>query len=546
MSASAKKKLRKELESAKLEEKQLKEKKEARKLKAGSTIFVVALAVILVAAIAIGVYSIVANSGIIQKNTVAATVGDHNISALDASFYYSDTVTNTYNSWVNSYGDNIELYMMFMGLDLSKPLDQQTYPEDETMTWADYFVDAALTRAKSEYLLYDMAVAAGHKLTEDEQAELDYAVDSLSLMAMYSGYPDEATYLFACYGPGADMESYMEYVNRNALATSYYNAHADSLSYTADDINAYQTGKELDYSAFSYACYYVMCSDYMTGGTPGENGTTIYSNEEKEAGRVAAEAIAKQLSANKTVEALDKAIAALPINADNANAASTHYENTLYTGISSTISGWLAEEGRVNGDTTVIPLESTTDGVTTVNGYYVVLFENRNDNNKGLANVRHLLVKFESESGKTTYTDAEKAAAKAEAEKILAEMQAAGTITDAAFAAKVTELTDDTASAATGGLYENILPVQGIYEENFTNWAIDPARKAGETGLVETSYGWHIMYYVGDSETSYREHLVLEDMKTDDMNKWYNSFMDAAKLEILDISALKTDLILAQ
>ena len=98
MSASAKKKLRKEQEAAKLEQKQLKEKKEARKLKAGSTVFVVVLVAILVAAIAIGAYSIITSSGVIEKNTIAATVGDHQISSLDASYYYTDTILNSYNS----------------------------------------------------------------------------------------------------------------------------------------------------------------------------------------------------------------------------------------------------------------------------------------------------------------------------------------------------------------------------------------------------------------------------------------------------------------
>ena len=114
MSASAKKKLRKEQEAAKLEQKQLKEKKEARQQKVGTAVFVAAIAVILVAAIAIGIITIVGTSGIVEKNTVAATVGDHQINAVEASFYYTDTITNSYNSWYNAYGENMELYMMFL------------------------------------------------------------------------------------------------------------------------------------------------------------------------------------------------------------------------------------------------------------------------------------------------------------------------------------------------------------------------------------------------------------------------------------------------
>ena len=545
MSASAKKKLRKEQEAAKLEQKQLNEKKEARKLKAGSTVFIVVLVAILVAAIAIGATSIITNSGVIEKNTIAATVGDHQISALDASFYYTDTVTNSYNSWVNAYGDNLELYMMFMGLDISKPLDQQSHPQDQSKTWADYFVDAALDQAKSDFVLYDLAMANGHTLTEAEQVALDSGISSVQLMALYSGYENIEAYLHANYGPGANMATYTEYCTRNAIATSYYNAHKDSLTFDEAAIDAYESGKELDYTSFSYASYYVNCTDYMTGGKE-ENGTIVYSDAEKEAGRAAAEVVANQLSGYKTLETLNKAIAALPLNADKENVTSTHYEDALYTTISTTISGWLADEGRVNGDCTVIPLKTTSDGVSTVSGYYVVLFEDRNENLRPLANVRHLLVEFESASGSSTFTDEEKAAAKAEAEKILAEMQAAGTITDAAFAAKATELTDDTASAANGGLYEDILPVQGIYEENFTNWAVDPARKVGDTGLVETSHGWHIMFYASDDELTYRDYLIIQDMTAEEMNAWYEGILKPVQLTKLDVSNLKTDLILGR
>ena len=53
MSASAKKKLRKEENAAQLTEKQLKAQKEAKKLKTYTTIFVIAIAVVLVAGLVI-------------------------------------------------------------------------------------------------------------------------------------------------------------------------------------------------------------------------------------------------------------------------------------------------------------------------------------------------------------------------------------------------------------------------------------------------------------------------------------------------------------
>ena len=32
--------------------------------------------------------------------------------------------------------------------------------------------------------------------------------------------------------------------------------------------------------------------------------------------------------------------------------------------------------------------------------------------------------------------------------------------------------------------------------ENFLNWSVDMIRQPGDTGIVESTYGYHIMYYV--------------------------------------------------
>ena len=109
MSASAKKKLRKEENAAQLTEKQLAEQKEAKKLKIYTTIFVVAIVLVLVAGLIIAGTSFYKNSGIKEKNTVAAVIGDHEINAVEMNYYYTDTIENNYNNWYSSYGDSLSL-----------------------------------------------------------------------------------------------------------------------------------------------------------------------------------------------------------------------------------------------------------------------------------------------------------------------------------------------------------------------------------------------------------------------------------------------------
>ena len=86
MSASAKKKLRKEHASAQLTEKQMNEQKEIKKLKTYTTIFIVAIAIVLVAGILIAGFNFVKNSGIKEKNTIAATIGDHKVNSVELNY----------------------------------------------------------------------------------------------------------------------------------------------------------------------------------------------------------------------------------------------------------------------------------------------------------------------------------------------------------------------------------------------------------------------------------------------------------------------------
>ena len=90
---------------------------------------------------------------------------------------------------------------------------------------------------------------------------------------------------------------------------------------------------------------------------------------------------------------------------------------------------------------------------------------------------------------------AAKDAAKASADKIYKEWQS-GAKTEDSFAALAKEKSKDTGSAADGGLISGITS-SANYVESFRNWAIDSSRKVGDTGIVESEYGYHIMYYSG-------------------------------------------------
>ena len=102
--------------------------------------------------------------------------------------------------------------------------------------------------------------------------------------------------------------------------------------------------------------------------------------------------------------------------------------------------------------------------------------------------VRHIL--FLAPVAASGYTDAtpeELAAAKALAESTLAKIKSYDdmvTIGDAAY--------------ADGSAYESAeySVTVGSMVASFEDWCYDAARKPGDTGIVQTEYGYHVMYYV--------------------------------------------------
>ena len=145
-----------------------------------------------------------------------------------------------------------------------------------------------------------------------------------------------------------------------------------------------------------------------------------------------------------------------------------------------------------------------------------------------VSDVRHILVAIEGgttdESGATTYTEEEWAACYAAAEAILDEWKS-GEASEESFAELVAVYTDDTGSASTGGLYEGISPTSS-YVEEFLNWAVDMSRQPGDTDIVKTQYGCHIMYFVAgepewkNSASSQYMAEELENTLTAAEEKW--------------------------
>ena len=130
--------------------------------------------------------------------------------------------------------------------------------------------------------------------------------------------------------------------------------------------------------------------------------------------------------------------------------------------------------------------------------------------------VGHILFRSTDENNQSTpEKDAE---ARKEAEETLIKVNAP----NSDFAALVKELSEDPGSKETGGKYTVMKNNQFVPE--FENWAVDTSKKVGDTGIVKTSYGYHVMKLM----KIYSFAQLKDDIKSsyitkkydDDLNSW--------------------------
>lgn len=458
-------------------------------------------------------------------NPVALTVGTHEITRAELDLYYIDAVTK----YCNQYSS----YLSYL-FDLYAPLSGQVADEKTGKTWADAFYDMAITSIKTTYALCDAANAAGHQLSQAEKDARDELYEGMDEFAKQQGFANADAYLKDIYGEAVDTEAFRHYYETTLLAGSYYNAYLTALEDSYDDAALREYEKDISYQFDSYS--------YASTLIPLENFTD-------EADPKAALVDAVQMLAdpqNDTPDKLDAAIKAMEQQYGiPSHSPATQITDAPYSKISTMMNQWMRDPVRKAGDITAIVYETEKDGQKNLAGYYVVLFLGRNDNQIRLTNVRHILVAFEggtkdAATGQTTYSEAEKENARQAAQALLDQWKQ-GEATEDSFAQLANKESDD-GDGTTGGLYENIYPGQMV--PAFNDWCFDESRQPGDTGLLESVYGYHVMYFSSHADITYRDHMIIDKLIDRDMEQWQDSLNKSMTLTEVDTSYVQRDLVL--
>lgn len=479
---------------ARLAQSAKKSQKKSEKSKAAAKIVKMVVAIVLAVVVAGGiVWKVLDDTAAIKKNTTVFSLGDDiRVSEVEFTYYYSQYLNNIY-----SYAQQYAMYGMNIGIDPTKSPDEQNYGTDadgKEMLLSDYLKNETISALQSYKILYAEAIKAGYKLTDDEQKSIDDQVEELRNTAAENKYSLNA-YLKASYGKGINEKFLRKQLEMQNIVSRYQSDTSKKLtdSYSAADIKAVYDKDHSAYNAvdartLSFAIETLTAKD-------GETSEQLATRQKAAAAKVKAEAEAalKACTSEKAFleQAKKKNSSTENYDAESATALNEAAKSTITSYVSEDAAKWAFDSARKAGDVKLFEVGS--DGNVTS---YVILYINKGSYAPMASNVRHILISFtDNASSSSEATDEQKKAAKASADKIYKEWQS-GAKTEDSFAALAKEKSKDTGSAADGGLISGITS-SANYVESFRNWAIDSSRKVGDTGIVESEYGYHIMYYSG-------------------------------------------------
>ncbi|MDO4846804.1 MAG: peptidylprolyl isomerase [Clostridiaceae bacterium] len=482
------------------------------------------LLVVIIAALCLSiVYACMSFTGVLQRNVLSALkLGNKRVSVAEYNYYYL-SMFNQYYSYASQYENyyGAGSGKTYTGFDYTVSPSQQSYSGEvegvENPTWADYFKSMATQQIQIIHAYSDYGRAAGLTLTEAQQEEINTAMEDYRSKAKSSDYSLNR-YLDAVCGKGVNEKLLLTILENTYIAQSYDEKLTKD---NANSITDEQIAKEFEDNKKNYTTFSIGIYEIKADVAETEEGA---SEEEVAAAKTAAmqEAKTKAEAALATINSTDTLVAAAAAYDSSLTSDTVISNDITATNIESYVPDaveWIYSADRAVGDKQIFEVSD---------GYYIIYLIElpTRDTTKGV-NVRHILVKFEDKTDEQgnaiELTDEEKATYYAKAQEIYELYKADPT--EENFAKLATEKTEDTGSAENGGLYESVYPGDMVTE--FNDWIFDAARQPGDTDIIETTYGYHIMYFVGN----------------DNAEKWASDVKKAieSNLSESDFNAAKSD-----
>ncbi len=461
--------------------------------------------------------------------SVVATVDGQKISIGMYDYYYASIVS--YYEQYASYG--------YYSLDTTKDYSKQYTTDDDgnKISWQKFFETEALKEVEQITTYYSKALEEGVTLTNAQKKTIDKQISTLKDSASQNDVSLDQ-YIKANFGTYCSEDTIRLMLEQYYLSANYKGKFKCETKVTDNDVDKYYNDHKNDYKKIEF---YYIASPY----------DATDENSKNESIKTAEKIMAK-MKDKKSVIALVPEVYSSYIGSQVKSSmeqdstltekkareeAIKSYESNVVTTVSGSdspfddkMNTWLFSDDTKVGSKKYYIDESA--------GYiYIVLKTSKASVEEDETyTVRHILVAPESgnnssssTSEKTEYTDEQWAAAKKKADSILAKFNKTDK-SEYEFAKLAEQYSTDSASTSSGsndsfgGLYESVTLGQMV--PDFEKWSIDDSRKYGDTGIVKSDYGYHIMFFINDCP-EYQSKIIAQ-IKSDRLS----TMIDKAEVKV--------------
>lgn len=461
--------------------------------------------------------------------SVVATVDGQKISIGMYDYYYASIVS--YYEQYASYG--------YYSLDTTKDYSKQYTTDDDgnKISWQKFFETEALKEVEQITTYYSKALEEGVTLTSAQKKTIDKQISTLKDSASQNDVSLDQ-YIKANFGTYCSEDTIRIMLEQYYLSANYKGKFKCETKVTDNDVDKYYNDHKNDYKKIEF---YYIASPY----------DATDDNSKNESIKTAEKIMAK-MKDKKSVIALVPEVYSSYIDSQVKSSmekdstltekkareeAVKSYESNVVTTVSGSdspfddkMNTWLFSDDTKVGSKKYYIDESA--------GYiYIVLKTSKASVEENETyTVRHILVAPESDSNsssstseKTEYTDEQWAAAKKKADSILAKFNKTDK-SEYEFAKLAEQYSTDSASTSSGsndsfgGLYESVTLGQMV--PDFEKWSIDDSRKYGDTGIVKSDYGYHIMFFINDCPEY--QSKIISQIKSDRLS----NMIDKAEIKV--------------
>ena len=522
----------------------------------------IAAVVVLAIVAGIGAFS-VSNSGMLERGKTAFMVGDVEVTSAEYGYYYSSAFNNYFQysyQYDTYYGAGMG--KQFTGYDYSVSPDEQKYEGKiegvENPMFTDFFADQAMSSLKYVKASVKYAEENGIALDDDDYAQIDATLEEYKSGAKEMNFSLPA-YLRKFFHKGMTTDMLRKIIEEQTLTTKVQTVKSEEFAESYTDAKIQETyDKSLKtYGAVSVYSYAIdAAKETIKAKEEGKEDTEEVTDKTMAAAKAEADKFVaalksgadfKDVAADFAKAAGDEKYEEYKTDESKTLMADTTYGDLSYESSDEKFLDWAIGTDTKAGETYVV---ETKDVGYTV---FMMVAPVHKVADSYTYDVRHILVEFPEEN-ETEETE-EKEEVKVElldasayettvdievktdkftnaelylkAQDILKEYLD-GAKTEELFGELAAKYSED-GNAADGGIYEDV--TEGYMVSEFENWALKEGRKAGDVGIVETQYGYHVMYFI-DSELTTWSSIIRHDLADEEYAKLAEELEAGENVEI--------------